>query len=149
MSKILSYVAVILWMVLIFFFSSQPAADSKELSLGVTEMFLSIVEMAAPDSDLFMENSHHFVRKNAHFFIYFLLGILVVRALRLSKFWNKKDIGLAFLICGIYAISDELHQLFVPGRGAQVKDVWIDSAGALVGILLYSWLIGLRNKRKA
>ena len=46
-------------------------------------------------------------------------------------------IGLSFLVCVLYAISDEVHQLFVPGRGAQVKDVFIDSAGAIVGVGLY------------
>ena len=46
-------------------------------------------------------------------------------------------IGLSLLVCVLYAISDELHQLFVSGRGAQVKDVLIDSAGATVGVCLY------------
>lgn len=149
MSKIWSYLAVVLWMGLIFFFSSQPADDSKELSTGVTEVILSVVEAVAPESDLFVDNLHHFVRKNAHFLIYFVLGILVVRAFRLSEIRGKKSIVFALAICIAYAISDELHQLFVPGRGAQVKDVLIDSTGAFVGIILYSWLKGLRKSSKA
>lgn len=149
MSKVLSYVVVVLWMGVIFFFSSQPAVDSKELSTGVTEILISVVEAVAPDSDFFMENVHHFIRKNAHFFIYFILGILVLRALRLSKIQGKKGIVLALAICIVYAISDELHQLFVPGRGAQVKDVFIDSTGALVGIILYGSLRGIERKPKA
>ncbi|MFP5109854.1 VanZ family protein [Neobacillus sp. C211] len=40
-------------------------------------------------------------------------------------------------ICVLFAVSDEFHQLFVAGRGAQVKDVFIDSAGAIVGIVIY------------
>ncbi|MER2007865.1 MAG: VanZ family protein [Psychrobacillus sp.] len=149
MSKIWSYLAVVLWMGLIFFFSSQPADDSKELSTGVTEVILSVVEAVAPESDLFVDNLHHFVRKNAHFLIYFVLGILVVRAFRLSEIRGKKSIVFALAVCIAYAISDELHQLFVPGRGAQVKDVLIDSTGAFVGIILYSWLKGLRKSSKA
>ena len=46
-------------------------------------------------------------------------------------------IGLSLFVCVLYAISDEVHQLFVSGRGAQVKDVLIDSAGAIVGVGLY------------
>ena len=149
MSKTLSYILVVLWMGLIFFFSSQPADDSKELSTGVTEVILSVVESVAPESDLFVENLHHFVRKNAHFLIYFVLGMLVVRAFRVSQIRNKTSILLALGICILYAISDELHQLFVPGRGAQVKDVLIDSTGAFVGIILYSWLKDLRRSSKA
>ena len=149
MSKVWSYIVVVLWMGVIFFFSSQPADDSKELSTGVTEVILSVVEAVAPHSDFFMENLHHFVRKNAHFLIYFILGMLVLRALRLSEIRGKKGIVLALTICIVYAISDELHQLFVPGRGAQVKDVIIDSTGALVGIIVYSSLRGIGRKRKA
>ena len=149
MYKIGSYIAVVLWMGLIFFFSSEPADDSKELSTGVTEVILSVVEAVSPDSDLFMENLHHFVRKNAHFFIYFVLGMLVRRALRLSEIRGKKGNVLALAICIVYAISDELHQLFVPGRGAQVKDVVIDSTGALVGIIIYSSIRWIGRKRKA
>ena len=48
-----------------------------------------------------------------------------------------KNIGMAILICVLYAISDGVHQLFVPGRGGQVKDVLIDSAGTISGILVY------------
>ena len=107
------------------------------------------MESVAPESDLFVENLHHFVRKNAHFLIYFVLGMLVVRAFRVSEIRNKKSILLALGICILYAISDELHQLFVPGRGAQVKDVLIDSTGAFVGIILYSWLKDLRRSSKA
>jgi len=46
---------------------------------------------------------------------------------------------LAGLICVGYAISDEIHQIFVPGRGPQIKDVLIDSGGAAVGIFI--WLV--------
>lgn len=54
--------------------------------------------------------------------------------LRISGVDRSKRIAIALLTCVLYAISDEVHQSFVPGRGAQVKDVLIDSAGAIVGI---------------
>lgn len=56
---------------------------------------------------------------------------------------------LALATCIVYAVSDEIHQLFVPGRGAQVKDVMIDSTGAFAGIIIYSWLKGLQRSSKA
>lgn len=40
----------------------------------------------------------------------------------------------------LYGITDEIHQLFVPGRSGQVKDVIIDGAGSIVGILVYVFL---------
>lgn len=137
MNKFISCTAVLLWMALIFYFSHQPANESNELSIGVTEVIVSAVEKVAPHSDFIVGNVNHFVRKNAHFFIFLVLGVLVMRSLRLSGIDRYKAGGLALFICILYAISDELHQLFVSGRGAQVRDVLIDSAGAFVGILVY------------
>lgn len=71
--------------------------------------------------------------------------MLVLHALKTSKGTGYQTIGLALLICVLYAISDEIHQHFVPGRGAQVKDVLIDSAGASVGIVGYLVLNRLIN----
>lgn len=145
MQKTLSWAAVILWMGLIFHLSHQAAAASRELSTGVTEIVLAFIEKVVPNEDLDVSSIHHIIRKNAHFFIYFFLGMLVLHALNMSKGTGCKTIGLALLICVLYAISDEVHQLFVPGRGAQVKDVLIDSAGASVGIVGYLLLSRLIN----
>src|SRR5690606_6415601 len=78
---------------------------------------------------------NHIIRKLAHFSIYFILGALVYRAL-IKSGYDKKTCLVSFLICVAYAISDEFHQLFVPGRGCQAKDVLIDSAGSLIAIVL-------------
>lgn len=145
MQKTLSWATVILWMGLIFHLSHQAAAASSELSTGVTEIVSAFIEKVVPNEDLDVSSIHHIIRKSAHFFIYFFLGMLVLHALNMSKGTGGKTIGLAILICVLYAISDEVHQLFVPGRGAQVKDVLIDSAGASVGIVGYLLLSRLIN----
>lgn len=135
--KILPWVLVILWMALIFYLSHQPATKSNGLSTGITEKIVEMVEKIAPDIDIDMGSFNHILRKNAHFFAYLVLGALVANGLRSCNVNGYKCIGFALLICVLYAISDEIHQLYVPGRGGQVKDVIIDSAGALVGILGY------------
>lgn len=124
-------------MVLIFYLSHQPATESNELSTGITEKIVETVEKIAPDIDIDIGSFNHIIRKNGHFFAYLVLGILVVNGLRGSGVSGYKGFILALLICVLYAVSDEIHQLYVPGRGGQVKDVIIDSAGALVGILGY------------
>lgn len=138
--KILSWTAVILWLVLIFYLSNQPVHQSNGLSKKVTEIVVETVEKVVPNAELNMNRMNHLLRKNAHFFAYLVLGVLVMNALNRSGVRGAKKILLALIFCVLYAISDEFHQLFVPGRGAQVKDVLIDSAGAVVGIGLY-WLI--------
>lgn len=121
-------------MVLIFYLSHQPAHKSNQLSKGATEIVVETVERVAPRVDINKRNFNHILRKKAHFFTYLVLGILVASGLRKSGLVGYKLVGLAILICVLYAISDEMHQLFVPGRGGQVRDVLIDSAGAIVGI---------------
>lgn len=49
----------------------------------------------------------------------------------------------------IYTISDEIHQLFVLGRGGQIKDVIIDSSGAVVGIGGYKFFKNVRENAKS
>lgn len=87
-----------------------------------------------------------FVRKTAHFFIFCGLGFLALCTLR--SYYGKPHIRVyvsAWLFCVFCAVCDEFHQLFVPGRGAQLSDVCLDSAGALVGVLLVFLLLLLRK----
>ncbi|WP_353894477.1 VanZ family protein [Proteinivorax hydrogeniformans] len=125
---------VVLWMGLIFYFSAQPASESSELSSGVTEIVARAFGVFVPEAIIGFDTLHLLVRKGAHFFVYFVLGILVVNAFNVSGFSQAKSIYLSFAICVIYAISDEVHQLFVPGRSGEVTDVIIDSIGAGFGI---------------
>lgn len=91
---------------------------------------------------------HNFLRKYAHFIIYLFLGVIVKNALSVSGITGLKSFAIALLICALYAVTDEIHQAFVPGRRPLVMDVVIDSAGSFVGITLYSiidWIAGHRT----
>ena len=55
---------------------------------------------------------------------------------------------MALLICAVYAATDELHQMFVQGRSCEVRDILIDSLGALTGILIACLISVLRAKKK-
>lgn len=112
--KIYPWVLVVLWMALIFYLSHKPATESNELSKGITKIIVETVEKVTPDVDIEVGRFNHIVRKNAHFFSYLVLGILVTNGLRSSE--TKRYIGFALLICVLYAISDEIHQIYVPGR---------------------------------
>ncbi len=132
--KVISWLLVVLWMALIFYLSHQPATESNSLSTGITERVVAIIERVTSDIDFDVSNFNHIIRKNAHFFAYLILGILVINALKSNGLKGSKSILIALAICILYAISDEVHQLFIPGRAGQVRDVIIDSAGAIVGI---------------
>ena len=86
-------------------------------------------------------------RKSAHVFIFTVLGFLLRICLE-SWFSGKKRLLLsAFLIGAVYAASDEVHQLFVPGRTGSVQDILLDCGGVILGVLIAAGIIRLLSKR--
>lgn len=53
----------------------------------------------------------------------------------------------SFLSTILYACSDEFHQLFIPGRAGQIRDVCIDSTGALIMILIIYFIFKRKDKK--
>lgn len=139
--------AVILWMALIFSLSHQPATESSEMSSGITKFVIEAAQQVMSVTEADFDVLEHIVRKNAHFFIYLVLGVLVVHAFTKSGAHSSKAIGSAISTCVLYAMSDEFHQLFIDGRSGEFSDVLIDSSGASLGIILY-WFAGKMLRRK-
>lgn len=139
MKQIISWALVLIWMGLIFYMSAQPGNESQNMSKGVVEVVIQAVERVAPRvaEQLDIRNLHHLIRKSAHFFVYLVLGLVVMNALNVSGIQGRRGIILSLTICILYAISDEVHQLFVPGRSGEVMDVIIDSLGSSAGIATY------------
>ena len=125
-------------MALIFFFSSDTASASDAKSGVFVDLLLPFAAWLDADMLSFL------IRKGAHFSIYALLGICVYMALFHA---GKAKAAAAWIICALYACSDELHQMMVMGRSAQLSDVALDSLGALCGILLCLWIIAWKRKR--
>ena len=90
------------------------------------------------NADLMMhaEAVHTFVRKTAHFTEYAVLGFFTYKAVSCDVKDRKKAVLMAQLISTGYASTDEIHQMFVPGREGKVFDVMIDSCGAFCGIMV-------------
>jgi VanZ family protein len=108
------WLAVILWMAMIFALSATPS-------------------IATP-----LEPVYDFTfKKLAHITVYAILTILLFRALRLHITNKGHAVVIAVLLAILYALSDEWHQTFVPGREGTLRDVGIDAIGA-VG--MYMWL---------
>lgn len=131
------WLPVIAWMGIIFYLSHQPASSSSELSTGLTMLITNTFQSMFSFIDINISSIHIVVRKLAHFGAYLILAYLVMRALTHYLVLNLKMIGIALFICVVYAISDEVHQLFIDGRSGEVRDVLIDSIGAIVGIIVY------------
>lgn len=140
--RYLRYVPALLWMGVIFFLSHQEAGASSALSSGLSERLLSF--LANLGLHIPKEGFHLFLRKGAHFFAYLLLGIFMAYALEAKTI---KGYAYALLLCSLYAISDEFHQTFIPGRSGEAMDVLLDSAGALTGILLWAGVPRILEKK--
>lgn len=82
--------------------------------------------------------------KSSHAIAYSVLGVLLVRALAggLPARIRVRTALLAVLLATVYGASDELHQAFVPGRTADVYDLYADAAGAAAGAFA-CWLWGI------
>ncbi len=126
-------------MYIIFSFSAQSAEGSKELSQGLLDRILKIIPF---------EISHVFLRKTAHFSEYALLGAVSFCAFSFTL--KRKSFLWGWVLATAYAITDEIHQLFIPGRACRAFDVFIDSSGAAAGIAfaaLVFFLLGLIYKK--
>ncbi|MDW8802198.1 VanZ family protein [Clostridium sp. A1-XYC3] len=77
------------------------------------------------------------IRKNAHAFEYLILSLLIGNLLFIFDFKGRKAIIYILFICLFYSVTDEFHQLFVPGRTSSVVDVLIDFLGAVIGTTLF------------
>lgn len=112
---------LVYWFFLIFFFSSQ---EYVALSGEVHKISLSTL-------------IYEWKEIVAHFGLFFTLSILLIINLRLwTKFKTKKIILLTLIICFLYAISDEFHQLFVKGRSSSLFDIVCDFLGAITGAII-------------
>ena len=92
------------------------------------------------------------IRKNAHAFEYFILAILVSGVLFEFNVKGAKALICIMFVCLFYAVTDEFHQMFVPGRSSLVSDVLIDFLGSLIGIFtfyaIYYLLYKIKFKKK-
>ena len=146
--KIITIILVLLWMILVFYLSNQIADDSAELSGGLTRkvlQILHIIDGKTVEEQGAIENTF---RKLAHFCLYTLGGILILSHINLYKITDKKKVFISWILGTIYAISDEIHQLFIPGRSGEIRDVCIDSLGVVIGIILVLMLLKFIERRK-
>jgi len=142
--KDLALVLTLAWMGVIFYLSHQPASQSSELSGSFVDILLSFINFMPVNIDEAVV--HFFIRKSAHFIAYFILGMLVLHSMKLFFNLRYSVVLLAFSITLIYAISDEFHQTFIPGRSGELRDLLVDSAGSFTGIMTYLLCFILYNK---
>lgn len=151
-SKILAWSFTLAWMLVIFMLSAQPGTQSGSLSAGVTKAIADLVGFVFPLNPEKITNPDWLymldgiIRECAHGAAYFILALLIANALKRHGFKGLKLILLTLAFCAVYAVSDEMHQLFVPGRACEFFDFEVDMLGAVSSITLLQLLSFLAGK---
>lgn len=110
----LYWVPVLAWALLIFYFSGIPSVRIS--------------------SEVILNEIMHYA---GHFSIYFIFSFLLARAFCKEELEMQKIFWASFIIAGVYAIGDEYHQIFVPGRFPDIKDVVTDWVGIFSALEIF------------
>lgn len=121
----ISWLLVVICMGIIFYFSARPAVQSSEQSA----FFVEFLKRLFGENEMFS----FIVRKTAHFLEFAGLALLFNIALHFTYLKIKPH--LAVIYTALYALSDEIHQIFVDGRSCQFVDWIIDAFGAVCGTI--------------
>jgi len=114
-----------------------------------SQILVPLLRWVNPDiSPTAIDLIHTIIRKGGHLTEYAILALLSLRAVTRSgahrqtpsREWSFRAAGIALLVAGLYAATDEFHQSFIPSRTASIYDVMIDTSGAFVALsVVFLW----------
>ncbi len=151
--QLLWWTILLAWMGVIFLMSGQEGEDSAQLSGGIVNAVVNVLmtfvgDMDPEDLSVLQDTLHVLIRKTAHFTEYAILSGIGVELFRSYGCVTLRYSWIAWLGATIYAMTDEWHQGYTPGRASRFFDVCIDSAGALFGVLVLAVYFYIRSKKK-
>ncbi|WP_026882543.1 VanZ family protein [Clostridium akagii] len=161
MKKVIIVVLCILCFGFIFYNSTKPGDVSNEKSYSILNKIRAEYRQLDGEEKLEYnqlpasareEKLNLIIRKNAHAFEYCMLAIVVCLILAQFGLKGRGAVIYIMFICLLYAVLDEFHQLYVPGRTSSVRDVLIDFLGSLIGMGFYylaGYLFFNRRKNKS
>lgn len=152
--KIFNIILIVIWMITVFLFSGQKGEESGSTSGRFTEIIIHILTGKSVDiNDPTIQIIETVIRKLAHYTIYAFGGFLIMNYAYTTNKTLKEKIFYSICFGGSYAITDEIHQFFVPDRSARIFDVGIDTLGVITGVIIYLLLRkcieNITNKYKA
>lgn len=135
---IISAVALLAVLVTIFILSAQNGEQSSSTSGFFTELIEAIFGQPANEA---------IIRTLAHFCEFAGLGFLMCNFIFALKDKLKPFLSILFSVS--YALTDEIHQIFVPERACQLSDLAVDSAGIVLGVTVFYIIISIIKHKKA
>jgi VanZ family protein len=131
---VLTWVVTVAWASTIWVLSTG-AYSSPVTGWLLAQLLLSLHIHLTPQT---FETIHFLIRKLAHVCEYAIFGLLLYHSFepRHPERWNARSALAALVVAGLFSLTDEYHQSFVPGRTASLADCGIDTVGALLGLVL-------------
>lgn len=149
MKKIIYFLLLIVWLFIIYILSNQNGQISGGNSISIIKMILNfcyeIFDISKESLPSVLNMIHNPIRELAHAFEYFVLSFLVLKNLINFKIKENKYI-VTLIFCFVYAVFDEIHQLFIDGRAFQYLDIMMDMIGATTFVIIYKFICILRGE---
>lgn len=151
MKKVISYILLITWLFLIFYLSNQPGdisgGESSSIIYHFFEVIYNIFHISKDNINSVVELLHNPIRELMHFLEYLVLSFLVMNVLKQNNI--KENIILVSIIFSfIYAVTDEIHQVFIPGRTFEYLDILLDTLGSILGSIIGYKIFWKENVQK-
>lgn len=151
-SRVIFGLLTIAVMVCIFIFSCENADKSSDTSGTIVDFiintfFRNFDSMTLAEQTEVLDLISHIIRKTAHFVIYAALGFFAFLTSGHKRLFCRQTLWIV-LFCGLYAVSDEIHQYFVPGRACMIRDMLLDTCGSITGITASFLLVKLFHMKK-
>ena len=140
--KVLIWIPAVLMAIAIFGFSKQDGQESSGLSYKAADIILTVCDKAGiieyndNNKESMIEAVQFPIRKAAHMTEYAVLAVLIMIALIVDELKGIRTAVISAVITIVFAVTDEIHQFYVPGRCGCVRDVLIDSAGCIIGLII-------------
>lgn len=147
--QIFKLILIIIWMFVIFNFSAEDSKKSSDTSGRLIIKIAEIIKqekLTEKEKEFLINDCMFYIRKAAHFTLYFILGLLSILLLKDKYGLGATTYIYTIIFCFIYACSDEIHQVFVPGRHGSFIDVLIDTSGTLLSIFTVYFFIFFKRK---
>jgi len=136
------WLPVILWAIFIFITSANPN-PYRSLPASWSAQSAPVQANPGPKRITFDELLGRFL----HAAEYLVLAALIARALVGRGDLRLVLLAMAFGLSALYALSDEIHQLFVPGRAFEWRDLSLDFAGSTLGVIAFAFLFTAWRRR--
>lgn len=142
----------IIWLGIIFYNGTRQGEISQRGSREVAKivsMFINIPTSIVETPSIKFSVVNFYVRKNAHFFQYLILSILLCAAVRKIKLYRTSEIFLLLFLLLFFSVIDEFIQMYIPNRTSNILDILIDFSGGIIGMLIYNVGYKLHKKKVA